>query len=789
MIRNFAIVAITSLILPFPKGVACGSENLIRGGDFEQGMSGWSSVWARESPIRALLDTEVRHGGRQSVRIEHGGSRDWALAQAKALRVKPGEIYDLSGWTRVEGNGSVRLSVTLRDAREEVMEWEFSGRSTQKTDGWKQLHSRFVVPPGAASMLPRLTGQGPCKVWFDDARLTRTGTIDALRSGTVPAAATCSNANLEVTFRTSGACFNFRDLRSNRTWRQRAVASWIVLSVAQSPGKIQALLLDPASLHKVAMDAELAPDGAELEVRLSSSGELADPISFPPPMISEKGSFLILPVNEGISYPVDDATLDPTWYHLYGGHGLCMPWWGTTDGKTGVMGLVETPNDAAVRIPRVDGLLCLAPEWQAEKQQFGPPRRMRYVFFDRGGYVAMAKRYRQYAKDTGLFKTFLQKRAENAKVDLLIGAVNVWCWDRRAAEICRELQSAGIQRILWSAAAAPEQIRRMNQLGVLTSRYDIYQDVMDPALFGKLRGIHPDWTTAAWPKDIILHADGSWQHGWEIRGKDGAWYPCGVLCDRQAVAYARERIPKELETHPYGCRFIDTTTAAPWNECYSPDHPMTRSQSRRFKMDLLEFVSRDCGLVTGSETGHDAAVPYVHYFEGMLSLGPYRVPDAGRDMQRILQDVPERLAKFQTGPYYRLPLWELVYHDCVVAQWYWGDYNNKLPKLWDRRDLLNALYGTPPMFMFDAALWRAQRGRFVESYRTATPVARATGYAEMLSHRWLTADHTVQESRFANGVTVTVNFGERPYTLPDGGTLAPGKHRVVGLPAEPGSSG
>ena len=121
-------------------------------------------------------------------------------------------------------------------------------------------------------------------------------------------------------------------------------------------------------------------------------------------------------------------------------------------------------------------------------------------------------------------------------------------------------------------------------------------------------------------------------------------------------------------------------------------------------MDLLEFVSRECGLVTGSETGHDAAVPYVHYFEGMLSLGPYRVPDAGRDMQRILEDVPERLAKFQTGPYYRLPLWELVYHDCVVSQWYWGDYNNKLPKLWDRRDLFNALYGTPPMFMFNAAL-------------------------------------------------------------------------------------
>ena len=112
-------------------------------------------------------------------------------------------------------------------------------------------------------------------------------------------------------------------------------------------------------------------------------------------------------MNEGISYPVDDATLDPTWYHLYGGHGLCMPWWGMTDGKTGVMALVETPNDAAVRIPRVDGLLCLAPEWQAGKAAVrASAAHLQYVFFDRGGYVAMAKRYRQYAKDTGLFKTF-----------------------------------------------------------------------------------------------------------------------------------------------------------------------------------------------------------------------------------------------------------------------------------------------------------------------------------------------------------------------------------------------
>jgi hypothetical protein len=177
-------------------------------------------------------------------------------------------------------------------------------------------------------------------------------------------------------------------------------------------------------------------------------------------------------------------------------------------------------------------------------------------------------------------------------------------------------------------------------------------------------------------------------------------------------------------------------------------------------------------------------VPYVHYFEGMLSLGPYRVPDSGRAMQKPWLEVPDRVAKFQTGHFYRLPLWELVYHDCVVAQWYWGDYNNKLPALWLRRDLFNALYGTPPMFMFNREIWEKNRQRFVESYKTATPVARATGYAEMLSHRWLTPDHAVQQTRFANGVVVTVNFGDQPHTLPDGTVVPSLSHRIEGLESD-----
>jgi hypothetical protein len=193
---------------------------------------------------------------------------------------------------------------------------------------------------------------------------------------------------------------------------------------------------------------------------------------------------------------------------------------------------------------------------------------------------------------------------------------------------------------------------------------------------------------------------------------------------------------------------------------------------------LLRILSDELHLVAGTETGHDAAVPYIHYFEGMLSLSHYRVDDAGRRMLQIWKDVPERVALFQLGQKYRLPLFELVYHDCVVTHWYWGDYNNKLPALWDKRDLFNLLYGTAPMFMFDVDFWRQYRERFAQSYRNTCLVAREVGYAEMVDHRFLTPDRDVQQTTFSNGFTVACNFGAQTYAAADGTLILPMGYQV-----------
>ena len=600
-------------------------------------------------------------------------------------------------------------------------------------------------------------------------------------SGVLAEKLSVGNAAISVTVDTDDGTISVRDKRIGFTWQQKVTAKGKTANASQIADGIDMTWQQPGLNMGVQTRLRLDADKPEFTLELSAEADTKSSLSFPHPFVSEPGTYLVVPMNEGISYPVEDETINTMRLIAYGGHGICMPFWGVTDGERGHIAIIETPDDASIQMKRLDGNLCIAPVWDPQKGRFGYTRKLRYVFFDRGGHVALCKRYRAYAKEAGLLKTLEQKRTENPNVDLLIGAVNVWSWEKDALSIVREMKALGIERILWSQRQAPEVIEAMNRMdGVLTSRYDIYQDLMDPQIVkDKLRGQHSDWTQAGWPADIMLDEKGEPRPGWRVKGKDGQMYPCGVLCDKQAIQYAGQRVPEELKTHPYRCRFIDTTTASPWRECYHPDHPMTRSDSRHWKMELLCYMSQTLKLVTGSETGHDAAVPYVHYFEGMLSLGSYRVPDAGRNMGQILDEVPERVARFQVGHKYRLPLWELVYHDCVVAQWYWGDYNNKLPALWQKRDLFNILYGTAPMFMFNRQVWGQYKDRFAASYKDICPITRAVGYAEMTGHRFVTADRDVQQTTFANGVIVTVNFGDKPYRLPDGKDIAPMGYHVV----------
>ncbi|MEI7728914.1 MAG: glycoside hydrolase [Verrucomicrobiota bacterium] len=498
-------------------------------------------------------------------------------------------------------------------------------------------------------------------------------------SAGVPASVSLHNRLIQVSLNGADGRITVQDQRNHQQWSQKVLtADNRLLSARAADSGANAIetswLHVPSGLgYHVGLSIPAESPEVLIELAADAQAEMPGNLTFPQPFVTERGSYLVIPMNEGISYPVEDASIPTTALSAYSSFGICMGFFGASDGQRGYMGILETPNDARIRLERLDGNLCVAPAWEPQKKHFGYDRKIRYVFFDQGGHVAICKRYRAYAQQRGLVKTLAEKRQENPNVDLLVGAVNVWARDSSAVSLVKEMQALGIERILWSAGGQAETIRALNEIpGVLTSRYDIYQDLMDPSLItNKLGGYrHGDWVQQAWPKDIVIGASGDWIKGWQVKGKDGTLYPCAVLCDAVAPPYARQRILEDLKKRPFRCRFIDTTTASALRECYSSAHPQTRSECRQHRMELLDVVSREMKQVTGCENGTEAAVPYLHYLEGMMSLSQYRIPDSGRNTARIVDEVPDRVAKFQVGHRYRLPLWELVFHDCVVSQWY-----------------------------------------------------------------------------------------------------------------------
>jgi len=756
-------------------------ENLVVNPLFEKGLQGWQQLWCREEGLgKAEWLSLSNPGGSHCVRITYQGQRDWSFAQEQRLPVKPGEIYVFSSWVKCEnlkGSGQGQLSVVTRDALGSELDWLYGLKNTGIDHDWEKLSGRVMVPDRCATLQFRITGEGPGTTFWSGLTLEKVGEAQS------------PQALQPVTLTSAGTTLSYLPdtkqlVLTHPTGDSQRLQGWggggTLLKLTKSAESRLDLLLADASGNTVSASVELEKDGSAL-FRLKGDSPLAGDFEFPGPLLSNAKDHWVVPLNEGLYVPADDPYFHTWDLVLYSGHGLCMPFIGLTNGEQGLLAVAETQNDAKARFaaPQEGKTSSWSFLWQPARQGWGYERRLRLIAVPRGGYVGIAKAYRAYARGQGLLVSLKEKARVNPQVDKLVGAVDVWWWkkaeswqeDPQGEIYGKQMKDAGIDRVLWSHEEPGPVVQALNQLGYLTGRYDIYQDVYSPDT--PLPWVNKE----GWPDCLDLLPNGDWMKGW-VSNNGPLSYTGGVICSACILDMAKNHIPKDLQSHAYGARFLDTTTASPLRECYSPRHPLSRTQDRENKMGLFDFVSKAMTLVTGSETGMDMAVPHLDYFEGMMSLGPYRLADAGYNLSQ--EEKPqEDYFRFQVGPYYRIPLFELVYHDCVVNYWYWGDSSNRQTADWDARDLFNALYGTPPLWIMDPDRWEKDKARFVQSYRTGADTARKTGYLEMVNHAFLTPDHRVQTTEFADGTKVWVNFGEKPFTLKDGTALAPKSWKAV----------
>lgn len=748
-----------------------------------------ASAWARDG------DISCRAVGPARYRLDYRGERDWSFNGFPNIRPLPGEEVELSVETAASGDGAAQghcqpsFVVRYADGRIDY------GWAARKIRLGERYEIRTNLPAGVVSITPRVMGSrafagviGPCV-------FRRTGRVrPSAKFGPV----TISNDCLSVTIEPADKTFAVTDRRTRRTWTMDRTAKgaglpsgWPTLFADRITGTSALLLFGADGVPDKSLCLEL--EGAELSVTLDLGRETPlRVVRYPHPFATQPGERLIIPYNEGMGYPVDEEHQSLSTAQYACGFRMSMHFFGVVEDATGagVMGIVETQEDANMEIYRLGPrkLWAVGPGWIGEFGKAGYPRRMRYVFQSGGGHVKMAKRFRAYAKANGWLKTFGEKAIQRPNVKRLPGAPNIWAMipDGEKAAHAKELKALGVSRFLWSSGGSAEAVKAIAAMDdVLIGRYDNTQDVFHPSLMAHMGRPGLLGTGGeAWPHDVMWTGStpDTWRKAWGIEIKEGTntvMDHCATMCDVKAPFYEYERVREELKTKPYTARFLDTTFSEPWKECSNPAHRQTRRESHFWRKELLRLLVDRFGLVTGSERGSCSGVPVADYFEGMMSISFCGLPRAGRDIQITwTNDLPEVVTRYQVGAQYRLPLWELVFHDCCCAHWYWGDTQNKAPEVWDRRTLFNVLYGTSPVFLYNAKQWPAIREHVAATCRQTIPIGRKVGFSEMTDHQILTPDRQVQRTVFANGVTITVNFSDRPWTDRDGHMLEPGSFRV-----------
>ena len=535
------------------------------------------------------------------------------------------------------------------------------------------------------------------------------------------------------------------------------------------------------------------PETGGIHLRLDAEGPMPAEVAWPPAWKMKRGDTGIYPLGCGFAVPVEELAFPlPERMAFCSGMDASMGLFGFQRGKLCVLTGVEKGFDAELRNEENDGLRHSHVVWKGEKGQWGYSRAVRFFFAQ--GLAEGAAQYRAWRESLGTVVTLKEKMRRTPELAKLIGAADLWLWDdnnmnrlyarpeepektpRDVRKVAADLEKLGMDRILWNSfeGETPEDCAFLKSKGFLVGKYDIYRDVLPKPDVDKIipYRVKRSVNTKYWPEIVRLDEKGEYGKAWKLHGLDGELHWQNSVCDIPALKLTMENVPPDVAKVGYNSRFIDVQAGGYLQECYHPLHPATRSDSMRYINTQLRFLA-DIGLVAGVEVGCEAAVGCYHFSEGMMSPVQFRAEDAGRRMTTLYRgaDIPENFSRYMLNPRYRIPLWQLVYHDCVVSYWYWGDSSNCCPELMIFRDLFDALCGEPPLYSLTATQWEELKEQIAESYHRATPVARAAGLERMIAFDCLTGDRTVQRSVFANGLTVTVNFSNRDFPAEDGTVL------------------
>jgi hypothetical protein len=453
-----------------------------------------------------------------------------------------------------------------------------------------------------------------------------------------------------------------------------------------------------------------------------------------------------------------------------------MSWWGFQRGSSGLMLIVETPDDAAYQFMHpAGGPTVIGPRWRSQLGRFGYVRSVRVIPIAGGNYVDMAKRYRRYAMETGLFVSLKEKIARTPGVGDLIGVpqtragilrnlnpesdrydtkdpsknYSLTTFAERARQLT-ELKTKGFTRVLvfvsgWPRLGydrqhpdplpPPEQaggwegmkqlVDTCRKLGYTVIFHDQYRDYyLDAPSYDTQFAVHEeDASQPAQQFPGSRFGDSKQGNIPMMRHWDGG---------KQAYLNARFQLGHLVKNYQllfdHGIAtqgiYIDVIGYVPPDQDFNPEHPTTHTDAMRGQIAMLNWSRQNLGIIA-TESGADWTMPYVDV-----------VNSSGGGSKAILA-----------------PLYNLVYHDAVIVSFSARDEKTLLQGL---------LFGGVPELPIDPTTVSQKAMNLV---REMCALHKRVGLLEMTRHEFLGINYRKERTTFADGTTVTVDWDSNSYRI------------------------
>jgi len=385
--------------------------------------------------------------------------------------------------------------------------------------------------------------------------------------------------------------------------------------------------------------------------------------------------------------------------------------------------------------------------------------------------------------------TLEEKIKANPEIEKLVGGAIFWIWNNNYDEvmysdydtdvdpstgddlmrIADELYSNGVDKAMMgiffeSDSKYVEPLYK--KYGYISTQYDNYNDVLNPEMLSIIpnnRAKNCDYTARRmkdYSAGVQITPTGELAKAWAIKGFDGIMHAQNTLCPVIAAQRIKEEIPQILAKYPYyKGRFIDVYGCR-LGTCYSDVHPSTMANTLVVKNGAFEAMEK-MGLITGTENGFDGIVDHLTYSEGLHSPVNLQIPDSGRKHAHVMNDEQiAHIGKQMMRPDRRVPLWQLVYHDCMLTFPYWGDSTESAPRYTNRRVLFACLFGCPPLYSFSVKDYEVLKPAILDSYKRISEVHSKVATLKMTDYRVLSDDYSLRLSEFGGKYRVVANFSD-----------------------------